>query len=588
MSVDPANPRGGSVEHAGVRYYFCSEGCRAKFTADPQRYLAAQSPTAYPPLPPTLAARVSPPAQGPGIYTCPMHPEVRQVGPGSCPKCGMALEPLEAAAPAAERNPELEDMTRRFWVAAALAAPVFLLGMSEMLGLSRVVPLRWVSWIELVLSTPVVFWAGWPLLVRAWASVRNKSPNMFTLIGLGVLSAWGFSVVATLVPRAVPGAHGGEVPIYFEAAAVITALVLLGQVLELRARARTGGAIRALLKLAPRTARRLGEDGAEQDVPLEHVTAGDRLRVRPGERVPVDGVVLEGESIVDESMVTGESMPVHKGAGDPVTGATLNGPAALVMRAERVGKDTLLAQIVRMVADAQRSRAPIQGLADRVSAYFVPAVIAVAAASFVVWMFAGPEPRLAFALVSAVSVLVIACPCALGLATPMSVMVGTGRGAAAGVLVRNAEALQVLEKIDTLVVDKTGTLTEGRPRLQSIEAVAPFSESEVLRLAASAERPSEHPLAAALLAAAKERELALFEPAGFEVKAGEGVVARVDGREVTVGSASLLEALREPAGPLAARAAALREEGQTVMLVAIEGRLAGLLGVADPVKETTP
>jgi Cu+-exporting ATPase len=504
----------------------------------------------------------------------------------------MALEPQ--AVTGEERNPELEDMRRRFRVSAALAAPLLLLAMAEMLPgmpVQRALSPRTVTWTQLILATPVVLWGGRPFFQRFWASLVNRSLNMFTLIGLGIGIAYGYSLVAALLPGLFPSSfrgHGGEVAVYFEPAAVITTLVLLGQVLELAARSRTSRAIQALLGLAPKTARRLREGGAEEDVPLDEVRVGDRLRVRPGEKVPVDGVALEGSSAVDESMVTGEPVPVLKGPGAKVTGATINGTGALVIRAERVGADTLLAQIVRMVSEAQRSRAPIQRLADVVAGSFVPAVVAVATAAFAVWAVAGPDPKMAHALVNAVAVLIIACPCALGLATPMSIMVGTGRGAAAGVLIKNAEALEVLEKVDALVVDKTGTLTEGKPRLVTVEPVAGRSDADLLRFAASLERASEHPLASAIVAGAAGRGLELPEAQGFEAVAGKGAMGQVESRRVAVGNQKLMEALSVDAGALTSRAEALRADGQTVMFVAIDGQLAGLLGVADPVKDSTP
>jgi Cu+-exporting ATPase len=585
MDVVPGQAAGGSAEHGGTTYWFCNPGCREKFVAGPARYLT-----------PAVAA---PPAKPPGArgadtrtYTCPMHPEVRQVGPGSCPKCGMALEPLEVAAAEEGPNPELVDMTRRFWVSVALTVPVFALATAEMAtpelaaGLSPATRL----WTQLVLSAPVVLWGGWPFFVRGWQSLVMRSLNMFTLIALGVGAAFAYSVFAVLFPDALPHGmrHGGVPPVYFEAAAVITALVLLGQVLELQARSATSGAIRALLGLAPKTARLLREDGSEEDVPLGHVQLGDRLRVRPGERVPVDGAVLEGASAVDESMVTGESIPVEKGPGARVTGGTVNGTGGFVMRAERVGADTLLAQIVRMVAEAQRSRAPIQRLADLVSAWFVPAVVAVAVVTGLAWGLYGPEPRFAYALVNAVAVLIIACPCALGLATPMSIMVGTGRGAQAGVLIKNAEALETLEKVSTLVVDKTGTLTEGKPRLVSVVAAEGGTEAEVVAVAAGLERGSEHPLAAAILAGAAERDLVPSTVSDFSSLTGRGVSGMVAGRRAALGNARLLQELGVAPGPLAARAETLRADGQTVMFLVVGDAVAGILGVADPIKPTTP
>jgi Cu+-exporting ATPase len=560
MEVDPQAPRGGRADHQGEPYFFCSPRCREKFVANPEAHLGGASR----------------PAEGSADaeYTCPMHPEVVQIGPGSCPICGMALEPRQVSL-TGEKNPELADMTRRFWVSVVLGAPVFVAGMLH----------RWPT-LQLILSTPVVLWAGLPFFQRGWASVKNKSPNMFTLIAMGVGAAFGYSAVAALAPQLFPQSfrdHHGSVGVYFEAAVVITALVLLGQVLELRARSRTSAALKALLGMAPQTARRVGPNGEERDVPLAEVQHGDVLRVRPGERVPVDGVLLEGRSAVDESMVTGEPIPVEKGKGDPATGGTLNGGGTFLMRAERVGRETLLARIVEMVAAAQRTRAPIQRLADVVSAWFVPAVMAVAAVTAVIWALVGPSPAYAFALVNAVAVLIIACPCALGLATPMSIMVGTGRGATAGVLIKHAEALETLEKVDTLVVDKTGTLTEGRPRVAAIEVIA-GTEEELLTLAAGLERGSEHPLAAAIVGAAQERKLSLPAVEGFQSIPGQGVRGRVGGREVALGNAAMLAELKLDPGALAARAEALRGEGQTVVFVAVGGRVAGIIGAADPIK----
>jgi Cu+-exporting ATPase len=525
-------------------------------------------------------------------YVCPMHPEIVRAEPGTCPICGMVLEPRTVSLE--EKNPELEDMTRRFWVSLAFAAPVFGFAMSEMIPgepIQHALGPRLILWTQLVLSSPAVLWGGWPLFQRGWASLVNRKLNMFTLIALGVGVAYVYSVVATLVPGIFPPAfrgHGGQVGVYFEAAAVITVLVLLGQVLELRARSRTSSAIKALLGLAPKTARLVGDDGSEEDVPLEQVKPGDRLRVRPGEKVPVDGVVLEGMSLVDESMVTGEPIPIEKLAGSRVTGSTVNQTGGFVMKAERVGADTLLAQIVRMVSEAQRTRAPIQRLADVVASYFVPGVVLAAIATFIVWALAGPEPRLAHALVNAVAVLIIACPCALGLATPMSIMVGTGRGALAGVLIKNAEALEVMERIDTIVVDKTGTLTEGKPRLVSVTPVAGFPEPELLRVAATVERGSEHPLAAAIVAGAQERGARPGELKDFRSITGKGAVGTVEGRTVALGNRRLLEDLNVELGALAEQAEALRRDGQTVMFVAIGRKAAGLLGVADPIKASTP
>jgi Cu+-exporting ATPase len=514
-----------------------------------------------------------------------MHPEIVRDGPGSCPICGMALEPMTVASEAEERNPELRDMTRRFWIATALSVPVLVLAMGELL------PSRGRNLLELLLATPVCLWAAWPFFVRAVQSVRNRSLNMFTLIGLGVGVAYVYSVVGTLVPGAFPPSFrdaSGQVAVYFEAASVIVSLVLLGQVLELRARSRTGAAIKQLLGLAPKTARRIRADGFDEDVPLDEVQPGDRLRVRPGEKVPVDGVVLEGASSVDESMVSGEPIPVEKGPGSHVVGATVNGTGALVMRVERVGSDTLLARIVSMVSEAQRSRAPIQKLADVVAGYFVPTVLAISVVTFVVWALVGPSPRLAHAIVNAVAVLIIACPCSLGLATPMSIMVAMGRGATTGVLFKSAEAIELMRQVDTLVVDKTGTLTEGKPRLMSVVATGDLGEASLLHLAASLERGSEHPLASAIVQGASERGVQIVAAAGFESLTGMGVVGRVDGSRVALGNVALMRDLGLDVTPLSSRAEQLRSDGQTVTFVAVENRLAGLLGVADPIKPTTP
>ncbi len=622
MATDPVcgmtveeKPAALNTEYQGTTYYFCSSHCLHKFQAAPRDYVRKR-PAASP---------------GEAAYTCPMHPEVRSDKPGACPECGMALEPAVPAAPVAakteyvcpmhpevvraepgncpkcgmaleprtvslevEANPELADMTRRFWVSTALAVPVFLLAMTADLApefAGRLVSHRVLQWIEFALATPAVLWGGWPLFQRGWASLVNRSLNMFTLIALGVGVAWGYSLVALLVPGLFPPTlrmADGTVPVYFEAAAAITALVLLGQVMELRARSRTGAAIKLLLGLAPKTARIVRPDGREEDIPLELVRPGDTLRVRPGEKVPADGVVLQGASALDESMVTGESLPVEKAAGDRLVGATVNGTGGLLMRADRGGGDTLLAQIVRMVSEAQRSRAPIQRLADVVSAWFVPAVVAMALLTFAVWGLWGPEPRLGHALVNAVSVLMIACPCALGLATPMSIMVGTGRGAAAGVLVKNAEALEVMERVNTLVVDKTGTLTEGKPRLTDLVTAPGSDEYEMLKLAASLERASEHPLAAAIVAGAQARGLTLPEAQAFRSFTGRGITGKVGAQSVAVGNRRLLEELGIEPGALAERAEALRAEGQTVMFVAVDGKAAGLVAVADPIKDSTP
>ncbi|WP_438025361.1 heavy metal translocating P-type ATPase [Sorangium sp. So ce233] len=561
-------------EHGGQTHFFCSERCLARFQAEPEKYTSARPTT------------VSTGAE----YVCPMHPEVVRAEPGSCPICGMALEPRTVTLEDAP-NPELADMSRRFWVSVPLSLVVLVLGMSEMIPGQPVQHLlgRWLLWIELALATPVVLWCGAPFFERGWASIKGRHLNMFTLIAIGTGAAYAYSVVATLAPGLLPHAlrHGGVVPVYFEAASVIVSLVLLGQVLELRARSRTSSALKALLGLAPKTARRVGEDGREEDVPLELVQPGDRLRVRPGEKVPVDGEVLEGSSAVDESMVTGEPIPVEKTPGARVVGGTVNGTGGFVMRADRVGRDTLLARIVQMVGEAQRSRAPIQRLADAVAAYFVPAVIAIAALTFVVWLLVGPEPRFSHALVNAVAVLIIACPCALGLATPISIMVGTGRGATAGILIKNAEALETFEKVDTLVVDKTGTLTEGKPKLASVATLGDLPANEILRLAASLERGSEHPLASAIVAGALEQKLELLPAEGFRSITGKGVVGAVAGRSVALGNLKLFEELGIPADDLPRRAEERRQEGQTAMLVAVDGKAAGIVGVADPVRAST-
>ena len=587
MTVAPSSPH--RFEHRGTVHRFCSAGCQAKFAADPERYLAAMARGDAPdPMPAPNAA-----AYPPGSYTCPMHPEIVRPGPGSCPICGMALEPITVTLDEPD-NPELREMSRRFWASVALTSPLVLFAMADMLPgrpLMLWIPMRAMPWLQLLLATPVVLWGGWPFFVRGWQSLVHRSLNMFTLIGLGVAVAYLFSVAATLAPQWFPSSFrdpSGAVGTYFEAAAAIVTLVLLGQVLELRARGATSAAIRALLGLAPKTARRIEPDGREHDVPLEQVQPGDRLRVRPGEKVPADGTVLDGHSAVDESMVSGEAIPIEKLAGERVIGATVNGTGSFIMRADRVGSETLLAQIVRMVAEAQRTRAPIQRLADLAAGYFVPLVILIAAVTFAVWAWVGPEPRFAHGLVNAVAVLIIACPCALGLATPMSIMVASGRGAGAGVLFRDAEAIELLHQVDTLIVDKTGTLTEGRPRLVSVVALEGFDERTVLRFAATLERASEHPLAAAIVDGAKARGVDLGEAAQFESITGQGVIGVVDGRAVAVGNAALLAARGVDASALASRADALRKDGSGAMFVAVDGEPAGLLAVADPIKATTP
>jgi len=566
--------------HAGRGWYFCSQHCLDKFAAEPERYAKA-------------AGKPATPGATPGaIYTCPMHPEIRQAGPGNCPKCGMALEPVMASAEG-EPNPELADMTRRFWIGLALTVPVFGLAMAEHLpGLHAALPNpKFSGWIQFILSVPVVLWAAWPFFVRGWNSLASRNLNMYTLIALGIGVAFAYSAVALLAPGLFPPAFRdshGEVGLYFEASAVIAVLVLLGEVLQLRARQNTSSAIRALLKLAPRTAIRIRPDGSDEGVPLDQVQRGDRLRVRPGEKVPVDGEVLEGRSSVDESLVTGEPLPVEKHPGEKVTGGTINGTGSFVMRAERIGAETLLAQIVRMVAEAQRTRAPIQNLADVVSSYFVPAVVVIALAAFIVWSIYGPPPAMAFGLISAVSVLIIACPCALGLATPMSIMVGTGRGAQGGVLIRNAEALERMEKIDTLVVDKTGTLTEGKPKLTSIVAIEGVAESRLLQIAASLERGSEHPLAAAILRGAEDRGVELASVSDFVSITGKGVAGTLGGKQVALGNLRFAESIASVPQTAKDRADALRRSGETVVFVIDDSHAAGILGVADPIKASTP
>ncbi|HJS99929.1 MAG TPA: heavy metal translocating P-type ATPase [Terriglobales bacterium] len=650
MKVDPGQARA-RAEHQGMTYYFCCAGCAQKFQAEPERYLAPKAtagaglvqlgaaarkpPAGLPASPSGATAQIAPapvksvvaaPAVSGTMYTCPMDPEVRQPGPGACPKCGMDLEreviapaplKLEYTCPmhpqivrdqpgtcpicgmeleprtvtaAPEENLELRKMKRRFWASLALTAPLLAIAMAGMVA-HIAVGARLLNWIELALATPVVLWAGWTFFQRGWASVVNRSANMFTLIAMGIGVAYVYSVVATVAPGILPASFrglDGAAHVYFEAAAAITVLVLLGQVLELRARSQTSSAIRALLDLSPKIARRLRQGGREEDVTLDRVQPGDRLRVRPGEKVPVDGVVLEGSSAVDESMITGESIPVEKGPGSTVVGATVNGTGSLVMRAERVGSETLLAQIVRLVSQAQRSRAPIQRIADRVSAWFVPAVIAIAVVTFICWAIFGPQPRLAYAIVNAVAVLIIACPCALGLATPIAIMVGTGRGAHAGVLIKNAEALEILQKVDTLVVDKTGTLTEGKPRVMSVLPADSLEQSELLGLTASLERGSEHPLAAALVRSAEDRKLPLAEAQEFRYLTGRGVTGRVGGREVAAGNERLFAELGIEGADLLSHAQSLRKEGQTAILVAVDHQPAGVIGIADPIKQSTP
>lgn len=619
MDVNPETARY-HYEHGCERVFFCSEHCLVKFRENPDKFLASEirdGSMAEPgglagdyfcPMCPGVHADKPGPCPKCGMalelagggasgqrveWTCPMHPEVVQDQPGNCPKCGMALE-ARTIAGEEEENPELADMRRRFWVAVALTVPVFVIAMGHMVPgrpLEQLLPVSALGWIEMLFATPVVFWAGWPFFQRFWTSIVNRRLNMFTLIGLGVGVAYLYSVVAKLFPQSFPASfrtETGEVGVYFEAAAIITTLVLLGQVLELKARSRTGAAIKALLGLAPKTARRIRQDGSEEDVPLGDVLPEDRLRVRPGEKVPVDGTVLEGTSPVDESMITGEPIPVEKGPGDRVIGATINGTGSLIMRAEKVGSDTLLAQIVRMVAEAQRSRAPIQKLADQVAGWFVPTVVLISIITFVIWAAVGPEPRMAHALVNAVAVLIIACPCALGLATPVSIMVATGRGATFGVLFKNAEAIEVMRQVDTLVVDKTGTLTEGKPKLVTVDTAGDLDEATLLRLAGSLERGSEHPLAAAIVKGAEERHIQLVNAKSFKYSTGKGVTGQVDGRTVVLGNARLLEDKGIESGALEAKAELLRKEGQTVMLVAVDGEAAGLVCVADPIKTTTP
>ena len=576
MTVDPHTAKHRADYH-GHPYYFCSAGCRTKFVNGPQKYLDAREPE---------------PVAEDSVYTCPMHPQIRQVGPGSCPICGMALEP-ELAGSDIGPNPELIDMSRRFWIGIALTVPIFVLEMgSHIAGAHSWVDPNLSNYVQFAFATPVVLWAGWPFFVRGWQSLVTHNLNMFTLIAMGTGVAYAYSLIATfapgLFPQAFRGGHGGAPATYFEAASVITVLVLMGQVLELRAREATSGAIRALLGLAPKTARRVKDDDSDEDVSLDEIHAGDRLRVRPGDKVPVDGVIIEGRSAIDESMITGESMPVTRQKDSRVIGGTINKSGSFIMRADKVGRETLLSQIVQMVASAQRSRAPIQRLADQVSAWFVPAVIAAAIAAFGAWAMFGPEPRFSCALVAAVSVLIIACPCALGLATPMSIMVGVGRGAQAGVLIKNAEALERMEKIDTLVIDKTGTLTEGRPKVASVLPAPGFDEAQVLKLAASVERGSEHPLAAAIVAAAAERKLELATASDFDSPAGKGVTGTVEGKKIALGNARFLSELNIDTSAVREEAERLRSDGATAIFLAADGKTAGVIAVADPIKQTTP
>ncbi len=585
MTIAPEDAAG-HVEHHGRTYYFCSQNCLDRFQPNPSAFLGDVR------LNVASAGQPASASLQPVEYTCPMHPEIVRNQPGSCPICGMALEPRTITLD--ERNPELDDMARRFWVSTVLTVPAIVLAMVEFLPghpFDALIPASAMSWAQFAMTTPVVLWGGWPFFVRGWQSVVNRSLNMFTLIALGVGVAYAYSVVATVLPSLFPPSfrvENGTVGVYFEAAAVIVTLVLLGQVMELRARSQTGAAIRALLGLAPKTARRLRNNGVEEDVPLDHVQVGDRLRVRPGEKVPVDGTVLDGTSAIDESMVTGEPMPVEKRPGDRVIGATVNGTGSLVMTAERVGTDTLLAQIVNMVGQAQRSRAPIQKLADVVAGYFVPVVVLIAIVTAVVWGWVGPDPRAGHAIINAVAVLIIACPCALGLATPMSIMVATGKGATGGVLFKNAEAIEVLRSVDTLVVDKTGTLTAGKPKLASVTTTGVLDEHAVLSLASTLERGSEHPLAAAIVSGATERGVGFATAQQFESLTGKGVRGRVEGKQVAVGNESLLAEMGVAAAAHATQAEALRRDGQTVMFVVVDGALAGFIGVADPIKQTTP
>jgi Cu+-exporting ATPase len=579
MQVDPLTSKH-SADHDGQAFHFCSTGCQVKFVADPEKYLASEPVTPAPGEHKSI------------VYTCPMHPQIRQEGPGNCPICGMTLEPLTVTAEA-QPNHELIDMSRRFWVGLALTLPVFILEMGSHipgLGLHELVPPAISIWIQFVLATPVVLWAGYPFFQRGWASLVSRNLNMFTLIALGTGAAYLYSLVATFMPGVFPSGFrgmGGTVSVYYEAAAVITVLVLLGQVLELRARDQTGGAIRALLNLAPKTARRLKQGGDDEEIPVDQVQLGDLLRVRPGNGVPVDGEVSEGKSAVDESMVTGESMPAAKAPGDKLIGGTINGTGSLVMRADKIGSDTMLARIVAMVAEAQRSRAPIQRMADKVAGYFVPAVLGIAVAAFIGWAVWGPPPALAYALIAAVSVVIIACPCALGLATPMSIMVAVGKGAGAGVLIKSAEALERMERVDTLVVDKTGTLTEGKPKVTAVVAADGNSEGDILRLAASLERSSEHPLAAAILAAAKERGLPILDATDFSSVTGKGVIGKVEGKALVLGNAKLMTDEGIELGALVQQADELRKSGATALFLGVDGKPAGVIAIADPIKQTT-
>jgi len=618
MDVDPASAKH-TFEHSGKTFYFCSASCREKFQAEPQRYIkpgtapgktvqiaaVPKRATAAYVCPMCPEVREAKPGACPSCgmalepetplartrieYTCPMHPEIVRSEPGSCPICGMALEPRTVTAEP-EENPELREMTRRFWISLALTVPLLAIAMAGMAPGGRgKLQGSWLAWVELALATPVVLWGGWPFFERGWKSIVNRSTNMFTLIAMGTGVAYVYSLIATVIPGIFPASFremNGAPPVYFEAAAAIVTLVLLGQVLELRARGRTGAAIRALLDLSPKTAR-IVREGKEEDIPLEQVKAGDRLRVRPGEKVPVDGIVLEGSSAVDESMVTGESMPVEKPAGSRVIGATVNATGSFIMRAEHVGSETLLAQIVQMVSRAQRSRAPIQRVADRVASWFVPAVIAIAVVTFVVWASVGPQPRFAFAILNAVAVLIIACPCALGLATPMAIMVGTGRGARAGILIRNAEALETLEKVDTLIIDKTGTLTEGKPSVESVQPTSEITDLELVRLVASLEQASEHPLGAAIVQAAKGNNISLATASDVQSHTGSGISGKIDGRRVVAGNEKLFSSLGISPAPLARRADDMRRNGETVVFVAVDGKPAGLIGIADPVKASS-